>query len=270
MATQKKSKSDDKLETSTSLQPSISRKELQTLGKRLRVTCPRESHAKWKAPKGRQNPLDLIQQSNRGRLRELVPLRHGRMLQSPFAFFRATALNMAADLAKTPVTGIRVQACGDCHLMNFGAFATPERRCIFDINDLDETLPASWEWDVKRLAASFVLACRNNGFRKETARDAVLNCVRAYREKMAEYSELTVLEVWYASFDAAQLIQDIHDKDARKRAAKRLSKAQEHNVLENEFPELVTGEGWSPSIRDDPPLIFHPREKKLRGTFGRL
>lgn len=261
MAKRKKSKSDDKLETSASLQPNMSRKESQALGKRLREACPRENHAKWKAPKGRQSPLDLIQESNHGRLPELIPIRHGRMLQSPFAFYRATALNMAADLAKTPVTGIRVQACGDCHLMNFGAFATPERRVIFDINDLDETLPAPWEWDVKRLAASFVLACRNNGFSKETARDAVMSSVRAYREKMAEYSELTVLEVWYASFDAAQLIQNIRDKDARTRSAKRLAKAQEHNVLENEFPELATGEGWSPSIRDNPPLIFHPREK---------
>ncbi|MFO0261315.1 MAG: DUF2252 family protein, partial [Planctomycetota bacterium] len=110
------------------------------------------------------------------------------------AFYRATALNMAADLASTPTSGLRVQACGDCHLMNFGAFATPERRIIFDINDLDETLPAPWEWDVKRLAASFVLACRDNGFSRATARDSVLSCVRSYRKRMAEYSQLNVLE----------------------------------------------------------------------------
>ncbi len=148
---------------------------------------------------------------------QLIPIRHGRMMQSPFTFYRGAALNMAADLAGTPATGIRVQACGDCHLMNFGAFATPERRVIFDINDLDETLPAPWEWDVKRLAASFVLACRNNGFSEDDARDAVLSCVRSYRERMAEYSEMRVLDVWYASIDVEKLIPTIQDEEARKR-----------------------------------------------------
>jgi uncharacterized protein (DUF2252 family) len=108
----------------------------------------------------------------------LVPIRHGRMMKSPFTFYRGAALNMAADLGSMPASGIRVQACGDCHLLNFGAYATPERRVIFDINDLDETLPAPWEWDVKRLAASFVLACRDNGFSEEDARDAVLVSVQ--------------------------------------------------------------------------------------------
>ena len=147
---------------------------------------------------------------------------------------------MAADLAGTPATGIRVQACGDCHLLNFGAFATPERRVIFDINDLDETLPAPWEWDVKRLAASFVLACRDNGFSEDTARDAVLSCVRSYRERMAEYSDMQVLDVWYASIDVEDLIPTIQDEEARKRMQKRLAKARERSVLEHEFPELVT------------------------------
>ena len=108
-----------------------------------------------------------MEESNKGRIPQLIPIRHGRMMQSPFTFYRGAALNMAADLAGTPATGIRVQACGDCHLLNFGAYATPERRVIFDINDLDETLPAPWEWDVKRLAASFVLACRDNGFSED-------------------------------------------------------------------------------------------------------
>jgi uncharacterized protein (DUF2252 family) len=136
-----------------------------------------------------------MKKSNTGRIPELVPIRHGRMLQSPFTFYRGAALNMAADLAGTPATGIRVQACGDCHLMNFGAYATPERRVIFDINDLDETLPAPWEWDVKRLAASFVLACRDNHLSEDTARDAVLSCVRSYRERMLEYSHMPVMDI---------------------------------------------------------------------------
>ena len=128
------------------------------------------------APGNRPEPLSLLIRSSKGRIPQLIPIRYGRMMQSPFTFYRGAALNMAADLAATPTTGLRVQACGDCHLLNFGAFATPERRVNFDINDLDETLPAPWEWDVKRLAASFVLACRDRGFGDATARDTVLSC----------------------------------------------------------------------------------------------
>ncbi|MCE2792605.1 MAG: DUF2252 domain-containing protein [Planctomycetota bacterium] len=186
------------------------------------------------------------------------------MLQSPFAFYRATALNMAADLASTPTSGLRVQACGDCHLMNFGAFATPERRIIFDINDLDETLPAPWEWDVKRLAASFVLACRDNGFSRATARDSVLSCVRSYRKRMAEYSQLNVLEVWYQSVDAEELLPPIRDKAARERSQKRLAKARKQNVQENEFPELTTSQGQQASLRENLPFVFHPRENPFK------
>src|SRR5215475_4735320 len=144
----------------------LSRAELFAKGEELRTQCPRSSHAFWKPSKSRIDPLLLIRESEKGRLPELVPIRHGRMMKSPFTFYRGAALNMAADLATTPTTGVRVQACGDAHLLNFGAYATPERRVIFDINDLDETLPAPWEWDLKRLAASFVLACRSNGFSK--------------------------------------------------------------------------------------------------------
>ena len=137
---------------------------------------------------------------------QLIPIRYGRMLQSPFAWYRGSAMSMAADLSRTPTSGLRAQACGDAHLCNFGAYATPERRVIFDVNDLDETLPAPWEWDVKRLAASFVLASRHNGFSEDDARDTALQCVRSYREHMAELSEMTVLEVWYADMDVEQLM----------------------------------------------------------------
>src|SRR3990172_13238023 len=132
--------------------------DLHAMGKSMREMCPRESHAAWNAPNNRPDPLRLLEKSNQGRIPELIPIRYGRMVRTPFTFYRGAALNMAADLAVTPASGLRVQACGDCHLLNFGDYATPERRIVFDINDLDETLPAPWEWDVKRLAASFVLA----------------------------------------------------------------------------------------------------------------
>jgi uncharacterized protein (DUF2252 family) len=182
-------------------------------------------------------------------------------MQSPFTWYRGAALNMAADLANTPATGLRVQACGDAHLLNFGAFATPERRVIFDINDLDETLPAPWEWDVKRLAASFVLACRNNRFSEDCARDAALTCVRSYREHMAEFSEMRALDVWYDSIDVQELIPTIRDKEARKRAQMRLAKARHRSVLEYDFPALVHHDGLAPTIKEHPPLIYHLREQ---------
>ena len=133
---------------------------------------------------------------------------------------------MAADLAGTPASGLRAQACGDCHLLNFGSYATPERRLVFDINDLDETLPAPWEWDVKRLAASVVLACRNDGFSKDDTLDAVLSCVRSYRERMAVYSHMTVLEVWYASIDVEELLPRLSPEDIKKLDAAMKEKAK--------------------------------------------
>jgi uncharacterized protein (DUF2252 family) len=257
----KKSKEkQSRTETRPSVGPLLTRAELHAIGKSLRDRCLRESHAAWQPSGRRPDPIDLMEESNKGRMPQLIPVRHGRMLQSPFTFYRGAALNMAADLAGTPTSSINVQACGDCHLMNFGAYATPERRVIFDINDLDETLPAPWEWDVKRLGASFVLACRDNGFSRDDARDAVLSCVRSYREHLAEYSEMTVLDIWYDSIDVEKLIPKIEDEEARKRMQKRLAKARERSVLEHEFPELVTTEGLAPTIKDNPPLIFHPQE----------
>jgi len=237
-------------------------------GKSLREKFPRKSHAEWKAPDGRPDPVSLMEQSDEGRQPELIPIRHGRMLKSPFTFYRGSALNMAADLAGTPVTGLRVQACGDAHLSNFGAFATPERRVIFDINDLDETLPAPWEWDVKRLAASFMLASRNNGFSEDGARDAVLACVRSYREHMAEFSQMRVLDVWYARIDVEDLMEYFDDKQSRKRLEKRLAKARARSVVEHDFPKLAEVVGQQPVIKDHPPLIFHWRKQEHRQFFG--
>ena len=257
---EKASRKQSPLQSSSAFQSHPTRDELYAMGKRLRDKCPRESHANWQPPVHRTNPLDLLLQANIDRIPELVPIRHARMLQSPFTFYRGAALNMAADLAQTPSSGIQVQACGDCHLMNFGAFATPERRVIFDINDLDETLPAPWEWDIKRLAASFVLACRDNGFSEAVARDAALSCVGSYRKHMAEYSEMHVLDVWYSSIDVEKLIPTIRDEETIKRMQKRLSKARERSVLEHEFPEIATTAGLAPAIKENPPLIYHLRE----------
>ncbi|HEY3586588.1 MAG TPA: DUF2252 domain-containing protein, partial [Myxococcaceae bacterium] len=194
-----------------------------------------------------------------GRHPELLPLRHGRMVRSAFTFYRGAALTMASDLASTPVTGVRVQCCGDAHLCNFGGFATPERRVIFAINDLDETLPAPWEWDVKRLATSFVVASRDNGLRDDVAREMAVTCVRAYRESMAEFSELRTLELWYRSLGAEELISGIADPDFRDRAVKRLQKERGKSVAEDIFPKLVEHKGDVPLIKDQLPTIFHAR-----------
>jgi uncharacterized protein (DUF2252 family) len=237
--------------------PIPSRSEQFEVGRSLRATCPRGSHAVWQAPDSRPDPLSLLEESSRERIPELIPIRYGRMLLSPFAFYRGAALNMAADLAATPTTGLRVQACGDCHLLNFGAFASPERRVVFDINDFDETLPAPWEWDVKRLAASFVLACRNNGFGEDRAREAALACVRSYRERMAEFSQMRILDVWYARIDMEEVIPQIKDEETRKTTQKRLAKARERSAQEHDDPKLAEIAGRTATIKDNPPLIYH-------------
>jgi hypothetical protein len=170
-------------------------------GRALRDAVPRGSHAGWETPEGRRDPVELLSESNEGRMPELIPIRFGRMSASPFAFYRGAAALMAADLAATPTSGIRVQACGDAHLMNFGGFATPERNVIFDINDLDETLPAPFEWDLKRLAASVVIAAQHLELPNSDAARIVIDLVREYRERMQNYSGMRALDVWYDRID---------------------------------------------------------------------
>jgi len=223
----------------------------------MRETCPRESHAIWKAPKDRHDPVDLIIESNKGRIAELVPLRHGRMSVSPFTFYRGAALNMAADLANTPNTGIYVQACGDAHLSNFGGFATPERNVIFSINDLDETLPAPWEWDLKRLSASFVAASRNNHIAESEIRDIVLNCTKSYRENMADFSKMKIMELWNYSLTAEMMISKLKDPKMIKEGLKRVEKEKGRSRAEEIFPEIVDGPKKSKVIKDELPLIYH-------------
>jgi uncharacterized protein (DUF2252 family) len=226
-------------------------------GKALRDACPRQSHAAWKAPAKRRDAVELVLEAEKGRHAELLPLRHGRMVRSAFTFYRGAALTMAADLATTPTSGIRVQCCGDAHLCNFGGFATPERRVIFSINDLDETLPAPWEWDVKRLAASFVVACRDNALSDSVAKDVAATCVRAYRESMAEFGQLKTLELWYQALGADELVADIKDPVLRRRGIKRLQKERGKSIAEDIFPKLVEHQGEIPVIRDQLPTIFH-------------
>src|SRR5579863_9323432 len=171
-----------------------SAKERMSEGKALRERVSRASQAQWSPPPNRPNPIELLKHTDRGRLAELLPIRYGRMRQSPFAFFRGSAALMAADLAATPSTRLRVQACGDCHVANFGGFGSPERRLVFDINDFDETLPAPWEWDVKRLGASIVLAAREHGLGERHCADTARTAVRSYREHMREYARMRAMD----------------------------------------------------------------------------
>jgi uncharacterized protein (DUF2252 family) len=239
-------------------------------GKAMRLAVPLASHATWKAPDTRRDPIELLIESSVGRVPELLPIRYGRMLQSPFAFYRGGAAIMAADLAGLPSTGINVQACGDCHLVNFGGFATPERRIIFAINDYDETLPAPWEWDLKRLVASVVVAGRYNGFTDKENREAAKACARGYREHMREFSKMRALDVWYLSIDSEEMLERIQDETVKQRIKKRIAKARARDVLDEDFPEMVTFEGGAHRIRDNPPLIFHVKNEEKSAFEARI
>src|SRR5271165_6088077 len=218
-------------------------------GKRLRDAVPHFAHAAWRAHAGRADPLSILRAADATRQKHLVPLRYGRMLHSPFTFYRGSAGVMAADLARTPAMGIHVQACGDAHLMNFGGFATPERRLIFDINDLDETLPAPWEWDVKRLVASFVLAARSNGLSDEDGRDAAVTCARSYRKQMRNFAEIDVLDTWYSRLDEHDFLSMLPDYQ-KAVLVKRIVKATSLASAELVFPKLVEVEGEKAHIHE--------------------
>lgn len=238
-------------------------------GRAIRNRVSRSSQAGWELPKDRRDLVELLVESNEGRLPVLVPIRFGRMSASPFAFYRGAAALMAADLATTPTSGIRVQVCGDAHLMNFGGFATPERNIIFDINDLDETLPAPFEWDLKRLAASVVIAAQHLELpASDTARVAT-DLVREYRERMHDYAEMRALDVWYDKID----LRKYEDRSAdpvviaavRRRIAERIEVERRKQVPDHLYPKLVSQEGAQPRIKDLPPLIFHPTEEIAPG-----
>ncbi|QSA97780.1 DUF2252 domain-containing protein [Methylococcus sp. EFPC2] len=236
------------------------RAECVAAGKALRENVPLERHAEWKPSSLGRDLIDILEKSNQGRVPELVPIRYGRMLRSPFTFLRGSAAVMAHDLATTPNSGIQVQACGDCHLLNFGLFATPERNLVFDINDFDETLPAPWEWDVKRLATSFFVAARDNDHSDEEGRAAAVESVRAYRERLRDYSKKNPLEVWYERLDAQTLIDMAPDAKIKKRREKFAEKARQR-VGEHLFPKISETAGGRHRLIDQPPLIFHVNDQ---------
>jgi len=238
-------------------------------GKRLRDKVSRALHGSWRRPGGRADPIATLHAADATRLPELVPIRYGRMLASPFTFYRGSAAVMAADLAATPASGVRVQACGDAHLLNFGGFATPERRLVFDINDLDETLPAPWEWDVKRLVASFVLAASSNGLSRSVGRDAATACARSYRKRMRELMAMDVLDIWYSRIEHTDYLAML-PKDRRAALIERIAKATAHPSSELVFPKLVEQEGAQHRIQDRPPLIFHAIEARHAGYFDEI
>lgn len=226
------------------------------MGKSLRSKCPLESHAKVHLPSTGRDVIDIIEKSNDGRIPELVPIRYSRMLESPFTFFRGSAALMAADLAPTPSSGLIVQACGDCHIQNFGVFATPERNIIVDINDFDETLPAPWEWDIKRLATSLILAADANDFDLEIGQEAARRMAKRYRERMEELSKMTVLDVWYSKIGYERVLEAASPTSQQriKRALKLGTAKSSPEIMMDKLTTLANGRL---RFRDVPPLLCH-------------
>jgi uncharacterized protein (DUF2252 family) len=226
-------------------------------GKAARAAVPRASHAVFEPGPDRPDPIALLEEQAATRLPELVPVRWGRMLVSPFTYYRGAALPMASDLATTPVSGLAVQACGDAHLSNFGIFGSAERRLVFDVNDFDETLPGPWEWDVKRLAASLEVAARENGFAVKLRRDIVTAAVTRYREAMRSFAGKTNLDVWYARIDVDQLRADLDAQlgsQQRKRFDEGVAKARTRDSM-HQVAKLCRIVDGQPRILSDPPLL---------------
>ena len=226
-------------------------------GKQARAGVPRDTHAVFDPPPDRADPVGLLEEQSKSRVPELVPVRYGRMMVSPFTYYRGAALPIATDLATTPVSGLAVQACGDAHLSNFGIFGSPERLLVFDVNDFDETVPGPWEWDVKRLAASLEVAGRGNGFGGKDRRQIVAATVASYRRAMRNFAGMTNLDVWYAHADVDQLqaqFQAQEKKRQRKAVDKGLAKARTRDSMQ-EVAKLTHLAGGRPRIIADPPLI---------------
>jgi uncharacterized protein (DUF2252 family) len=245
-------------------------------GKAARKKVSRASHADFTPGTSRPDPVELLERQAVTRVSELVPIRYGRMLVSPFTFYRGAALIMASDLAGTPRSGLTTQLCGDAHLMNFGAFASPERRLVFDINDFDETFPGPWEWDVKRLAASFAIAGRDNGYSAKQRKQVLLAVVGAYRKAMAEFAVMSNLAVWYAHVDVDAVVGTLRDRKVVKRTKTNLAKARTRDSTKalDKLTVIVEGER---RIISDPPLIQPIEEifdgidrEELMTTLGAL
>src|SRR6266852_7239386 len=224
-------------------------------GKAIRRRVPRETHRAWKPDATRRDLIELLIQSNRSRIPELVPIRYGRMLASPFSFLRGSAIVMAADLASTPVTGFRAQLCGDAHLLNFGVFASPERHLLFDLNDFDETLPGPWEWDLKRLAASIVVAGRQNGYTAQENSQSVVSSIQQYHTLMQQMASMSALDVWYQHIDMGEIMGLVKRKE-QERLQKQAGKASRSTSLRT-FPKMAEVVDGHYRIKDEPPLIVH-------------
>jgi uncharacterized protein (DUF2252 family) len=230
--------------------------ERTAMGRAARAETPRASHAALE-PAADRDPVALLEADNEGRVPELVPIRYGRMLVSPFAFYRGAAAVMAHDLGSTPRAGLRVQLCGDAHLANFGGFASPERSFVFDLNDFDESLPGPFEWDVKRLAASFEIASRHRGLAAKERRAVVLTAVRSYREAARQFASMRNLDVWYAQQDIAALEAEFrrsHDEEQARAVARSVAKARTKDSMKA-FSRLTREVDGEPRIVSDPPLI---------------
>jgi len=244
----------------------VTREQRRAAGKAARARAPREAHRAFDPAPGR-DPVELLLGQARSRVPELVPIRHGRMLVSPFTFYRGAALPMAADLATTPTSGLRVQLCGDAHLSNFGAFASPERRLVFDVNDFDETLPGPFEWDVKRLAASLAVAGRDNDFSAKERRRVILAGVGAYRTALREFADMPLLDVWYAHLNVDDVMRQLRSQLTKKRAEKAekaLAKARTRDSMQA-VSKLTTTVDGRQRIVSDPPLIV-PVEEVFTGV----
>jgi len=229
-------------------------------GKARRQQCPRSSHAHLGAAPPERDVLAMIKASSEDRIENLIPLRYSRMLESPFAFFRGSAIVQASDLARSPNSGIEVQACGDCHLMNFGGFATPERNLVFDVNDFDETFPAPWEWDVKRLCTSVVLAARWRGFSTAQQREAANATAARYRQMANAYADMSTIDVWYSNVSLANIREQIEGNRKFARLFKTDVKRAQRSTSEHVYDKIIGVQNGSVRIIDQPPLLFHTKD----------
>ena len=234
------------------------------LGRSLREQTPRSSHGEWSAASDRPDPVSLLEDQNNGRLDWLVPVRRWRMSASPFTCFRGSARIMAADLASTPVSGLEVQLCGDAHLANFGLYASPERQLVFDINDFDETLAGPWEWDIKRLAASFIIAARHNDIDKKDGRKATERMVRTYRKAMSDFADMRTTDIWYAMIDEDEF-HEAADEEGRKDEAKEITETAQTRDSRHALDRLAEEVEDGFRIKSDPPGLVPLRE--LRGDL---
>jgi uncharacterized protein (DUF2252 family) len=241
-------------------EPILTLKERMAAGRNQRLITPREAHAQKVSPKDRTDPIQLLIDSEKGRVQKLVPIRYGRMLKSPFDFLRGAAMVMAEDLSNTPCSGIYVQCCGDCHLMNFGGYATPERNQVFDINDFDETLPAPFEWDVKRLAASIVVAGRFKQFSEKDSRKAALSAVKFYSEKIREFAMMRQLEIWYNRLDESSIINAFSLNRLFLKRVKEITEKARAHTHEFVFPGISEMKDGKRKILEHKPLIYHPTD----------